>query len=274
MKKLLLFLFVVLTGCARAIPIETGPQIEVLFCERENCTTRLAGLLAGAEDAKCALYDVSVPEIKTALKRHEWITEDDKPPLMHNKFCVLDDKAVWTGSWNPTRTTKANNAVFIQSTTLAENYLDEFAELPGGYRRVRHPKISYNNNLIENYFCPEDDCKEHVLEQLESAQREIVFMIASFTDEDIMRLLRDKRQDMPVKGIIDKAQKDARKALPFASTGNIHHKVFIIDGNTVITGSYNPTKNGNERNDENILIIHDFSVAKKFLDEYDYLITR
>jgi phosphatidylserine/phosphatidylglycerophosphate/cardiolipin synthase-like enzyme len=185
---------------------------------------------------------------------------------MHNKFCIINKSMVWTGSWNPTRTYRANNAVIIHSPALSQNYLDEYAELPGGRRHIIHPKVAYNNIIIENYFCPEDRCKEHVLDQLNSAKQEIVFMLADLTDQDIINQL--KRTDIRVEGIIDKSEKDALKSLPFALNGSIHHKVFIVDKNTVITGSYNPTRNGNEYNDENILIIHDYATAKKFLDEY------
>ena len=45
-------------------------------------------------------------------------------------------------------------------------------------------------------------------------------------------------------------------------------KVFIIDESTVIFGSYNPSKNGNERNDENLLIIHDERLAEAFSVEF------
>jgi phosphatidylserine/phosphatidylglycerophosphate/cardiolipin synthase-like enzyme len=268
----LLFLLVALTACAPQIPIETGPPIEALFCEREDCVSLFVEMLGQAEDAKCALYDVSLPEVLTALESADWITDDNKGPLMHNKFCVFDERIVWTGSWNPTKTTKANNVVIVPSTALAQNYLDEFEELPGGYRRVVHPAISYNNHLVENYFCPEDDCKENVMEELAAAEQSVAFLLASFTDEDIMRLLQEKHEEMPVEGVIDKAQHDALAALPFARAGNIHHKVFIIDRKTVITGSYNPTKSGDERNDENILVIHDPQVASAFWEEYKTLL--
>ena len=33
---------------------------------------------------------------------------------------------------------------------------------------------------------------------------------------------------------------------------NMHHKVFIIDNEIVITGSFNPSESGNKRNDENV----------------------
>jgi phospholipase D len=51
----------------------------------------------------------------------------------------------------------------------------------------------------------------------------------------------------------------------------MHHKVFIIDKEAVVTGSYNPTKSGNTRNDENMLIIHDKEIANQFLEEFDFV---
>jgi len=49
---------------------------------------------------------------------------------------------------------------------------------------------------------------------------------------------------------------------------SMHHKVFIIDNRTVITGSMNPTGAGDHKNDENILIIHDKKIAMKYVEEF------
>jgi hypothetical protein len=269
--KKLIILLLFLAACTRTIPVENGPPIETYFCERDNCTQLLSSLIANADDPKCALYDVSLPELMHTLKNIRYITEDGKPPLMHDKFCVLNKTVVWTGSWNPTRGKKANNAVIIHSQFLAQNYLEEYAELPGGKQRVRNPKIVYNNKTIENYFCPEDDCKKHIIEPLTKAKQSITFMLADLTDKDVLKQLQ--RTDISVHGIIDKAQKKAIAKLPDAKTGSIHDKVFIIDGETVITGSYNPTNNGDKYNDENVLILHDKDIASRFLEEYNYLIS-
>jgi phosphatidylserine/phosphatidylglycerophosphate/cardiolipin synthase-like enzyme len=51
----------------------------------------------------------------------------------------------------------------------------------------------------------------------------------------------------------------------------MHHKVFIIDEKIVITGFFNPKKSANEKNDENILIIYDEGIARKYLEEFNYL---
>ena len=48
---------------------------------------------------------------------------------------------------------------------------------------------------------------------------------------------------------------------------NLHHKVFIIDRETVITGSFNPSANGDKHNDENLVIIHDKEIAERFAME-------
>lgn len=53
----------------------------------------------------------------------------------------------------------------------------------------------------------------------------------------------------------------------------LHHKYMVIDGHTtsdpvVITGSTNWSDNGNETNDENLLIIHDAAIADQFMQEF------
>ena len=48
----------------------------------------------------------------------------------------------------------------------------------------------------------------------------------------------------------------------------LHHKVIIIDEQTVITGSFNFSKSAAQRNDENIVIIRDATIAGLYLDEW------
>jgi phosphatidylserine/phosphatidylglycerophosphate/cardiolipin synthase-like enzyme len=48
----------------------------------------------------------------------------------------------------------------------------------------------------------------------------------------------------------------------------MHHKVFIVDGKTVIFGSFNFSKSANEVNDENLLIVDDLTLAAQFQDEF------
>ena len=47
-----------------------------------------------------------------------------------------------------------------------------------------------------------------------------------------------------------------------------HNKIMIIDGETVITGSFNFTKAAETHNAENVLMIHDPGLAKKYTDNW------
>ncbi len=60
--------------------------------------------------------------------------------------------------------------------------------------------------------------------------------------------------------------------LPIRIDGNkytMHHKVIIIDDETVITGSFNFTEMADHENDENVIVIHDQNVASLFLQEFE-----
>ena len=108
------------------------------------------------------------------------------------------------------------------------------------------------------------------------------FFSFSFTSDPIGDFLIEKRKDIEIKGIFESSQNskysEKKKMDVFnmetktdSNSANMHHKVFIIDEKIVILGSYNPTNNGNTRNDENILIIHDKDIAAEYVEEFDSL---
>lgn len=208
--------------------------------------------------------------------------------LMHNKFCVVDGKMVSTGSMNPTDNDahkNNNNFLIINSLVLSNNYEDEFQELwEGEFKRgskVSNPKIILQEIKLQNYFCPEDHCADKVKEELKKAKKSIYFMTFSFTHEEIANILLLKHSEgLEVRGVMEARQvtKDAQfsrlayqgiKILKDKNPGMLHHKVFIIDNETVITGSFNPTQGGDKRNDENVLIISSPEIAKEFVEEFE-----
>jgi phosphatidylserine/phosphatidylglycerophosphate/cardiolipin synthase-like enzyme len=108
-------------------------------------------------------------------------------------------------------------------------------------------------------------------------------MTFSFTDKDIANLLIRKRHTANIKGIHESSrtnmkyeqyqnmQKLGMNIKGDNTSATFHHKVFILDNKIVITGSYNPTSNGNTANDENVLIIHNKEIANQYLKEFDRL---
>ena len=52
---------------------------------------------------------------------------------------------------------------------------------------------------------------------------------------------------------------------------SMHHKFAVIDGKTVLTGSYNYTTSASIRHNENLLILHDKKIAMQYLKEWQRL---
>ena len=53
------------------------------------------------------------------------------------------------------------------------------------------------------------------------------------------------------------------------SPEHMHHKVMIIDGRTVMTGSYNWTRSAETRNEENLISVDDPQLAIRFTEEFE-----
>lgn len=279
--------FLLLAGCITGffagIPEESG-TIEAYFCDKVDCMTLLREKAASGP-VYCAMYHADSGFLDNA----ELVVDGEHPlpgavkefgsGLMHNKFCVIEDKYVWTGSWNPSqKMTIPNNVVFVESKTLARAYKAEFDELSRG---IFHSGSSFpglvklNGQLVEAYFCPEDNCQKHVLDILKNAESSIHFMTYAFTDDKIGDLLLEKsKSGIDVKGVFDPRKdkfSEYEKLKAISTIEKVHHKVFIVDDNTVITGSYNPSRNANENNDENVIIIRDSNIAQKFEEEFEGL---
>ncbi len=277
---------------------EPSSDNEACMCPETDCMALFSGYLFNSSTADCALYNVDAGLIEAAIKRNISIRivtddsskiqgvnvrKDGSSGLMHNKFCVFDNDTVMTGSFNPVKASSRdnNNILILTSPGLVQNYQEEFNELWKNETDffTEFPKVETGGVLIESYFCPDDYCADEVIEEIEKANKSIYFMTYSFTHQGIANSLIWKRsQGVVTQGLIEKnnvgdstyrtlrknnvyVKKDGNKAL-------MHHKVFIIDSMVVITGSFNPTRSGDERNDENLLIIHSEEAALLFEKEF------
>ena len=292
MKYLIPFILILfLTGCASQINSEVisyakdDGNISVYFCPEDNCSAVLVDFIE--EGVDCAFYDLELDEVINSIEENNVRLVGNNRSgwgIMHNKFCVGDDKVI-TGSFNPTYNNNHNNLVVINSRLLANNYKAEFEELLDGDfgkgDRVLIPNIDLSGIKIKNYFCPEDDCSLKIINEIKKAERSVYFMVFSFTHEQIANsLVLAMEKDVEVKGVFEKSTNREYSMFDFLDfqeadvkwdnvTGKLHHKVFIIDNKTVITGSMNPSKSGDNQNDENILIIYSKDIADKYLQEFE-----
>jgi phosphatidylserine/phosphatidylglycerophosphate/cardiolipin synthase-like enzyme len=55
---------------------------------------------------------------------------------------------------------------------------------------------------------------------------------------------------------------------PYGPTNFMHHKVFIVDGDTVVFSSFNFSSSADNSNDENVLVVRDQAFAAQFEQAY------
>lgn len=303
-----------LNEIAKNYPVETFLQdrgeIDLYFCPGTECEEALLRLLDSAERSiHCAFFELDLEKLQQKILEKQKnldvriITDEqylyefnhsfvrtDTYGLMHNKFCIVDEKTISTGSMNPTNNDaykNNNNLLIINSKILADNYEKEFEEMWNGKfkggEKVANRNIRINETEIKNLFCPEDDCVYHVKEELKKAEKSIYFMTFSFTSAGIANVILLKNlENITIQGVMEARQvskysqyfrlkENEVDVLKDGNKNNLHHKVFIIDEETVITGSFNPTDGGDKRNDENVLIIKDKEIASRFLKEFDQM---
>jgi len=131
------------------------------------------------------------------------------------------------------------------------------------------------------YFSPEGGCTEAIVGALEEAQKSVLVQAYSFTSYPIAgALVEAQKRGVEVQVILDKSNETERySAADFllhaevptyidAAHAIAHNKVMILDGETVITGSFNFTKAAESRNAENLLMLHDAALAKRYADNW------
>jgi phosphatidylserine/phosphatidylglycerophosphate/cardiolipin synthase-like enzyme len=223
------------------------------------------------------------------------VVGDQRSALMHNKFVVIDDAIVWTGSINYTENgsyCNANNAVRFESPLLAENYRLEMDEMvvqqsfgPTSPDNTQHAIQTIEGVVIENYFGAERELAPIIAAAIEAAEDEIRFMAYSFTEATIGDAVMAQAQaGTAVQGVFETTGsqteysfytplKEMRAAnvrvRQDGQSAVMHHKVFILDRKLVIFGSFNFTNSANDENDENVVLVHDPEFAAQFSAEFD-----
>lgn len=272
-----------------AFEFDLEPVAEALIAARERdvqvqwVTDDTYGIEADEDDG----HDL-FPRLKKAGIK---VKDDDRTALMHNKFWVFDGQTVWTGSTNITANgsfRNNNNAIVIAVPEVAAMYEREFAEMwkgqfgPTSPSTVDDQRVIVSGTPVEILFAAEDDVIERLVPLVQSAQSSIRFMAFSFTHDEIGKaMLARAKAGVDVQGIFETRGSETEYSelralycggLPVRQDGNpgtFHHKVIVIDDQTVVTGSLNFSENADESNDENVVVVTNPEIAARYLEEFE-----
>lgn len=253
------------------------------------------------------VYDENFDSTKTYYKGNEIIkniadeSRSDKTDsisqsnmLMHNKFIIFDKKTVFTGSMNFSSTGTsgydANNVVIIDSIDIANYYTREFEQMISGkfhnikLRNTDANKFQIDNSTIEVYFSPQDKSSIRIVELIKNAKKYIYIPTFLITHTNISNeLIKAKNRGIDVRIILDANNvysRNTKHAILRSSgiplkienyAGKMHSKTMIIDDEYIILGSMNFSNSGENKNDENMLVIHNQQFAKNYKNFFLYL---
>lgn len=145
--------------------------------------------------------------------------------------------------------------------------------------RPRPAEVSCGAIYPEVAFSPDGGAGRLIVHTINEARRSIRVQAYSFSSRPILRaLLAAHRRGVQIQVIVDKSDLKARDSLgvrKMLSAGIpvwvdmtpriAHNKVMIIDGQTVITGSYNFSWSASHENAENVLVLPCQALADRYL---------
>ncbi|MSP14504.1 MAG: hypothetical protein EXR62_16310 [Chloroflexi bacterium] len=276
----------------------TSVDIAIYQLDLKNVTTALLDARKRGITVR-AVTDIDIlndtkenPSFKQLQAAGVTVVGGNPNAIMHDKFVVVDGKAVWTGSWNFTDNDTYrynNNGILFRSPELAKNYTVVFEKMwrdkkfgpsrkPGGTTQ----KLTIEGAMIESYFSPEDNVSAKIVASLKRAEKTIDFFAFSFTDDDIGdAVVARAKAGVKVRGVFEKTGSETEYSemgkmkaakLDVLQDGNpylMHEKVFVIDGKTVVLGSFNFSQNAETENDENLLIMTDTYLGNSFTQEFE-----
>nr|DAU52929.1 MAG TPA: hypothetical protein [Caudoviricetes sp.] len=253
-------------------------------------TKRLENLKAEYWDAKRkqGYYKGNIEHAKYIIEGREiYVKTSSKAPLpiqegiMHDKYFILDDSIVWTGSTNMSSGClggyNSNVMVRIKSEEVAQCYKKDFNQMYESELFSQWKAASKNNeniNLkdgskISVYFLPQDKAMEDgILPLIRNSKKYIYIMTFYLTETRLAQeLINAKERGVDVRIILDAngASNDYSKhhilrqaSIPVKVEnygGKMHMKSIIVDDEAFVVGSMNLTGTAQTKNNENTNII-------------------
>lgn len=134
------------------------------------------------------------------------------------------------------------------------------------------------------YFSPGDFCLNAIVSQIQSAQRTLDICVFTISDDRIsdaliashqrhvkVRVVTDNEKLLDLGSDIERHVKAGIAVKVDRTEHHMHHKFAVVDGKSVVTGSYNWTKSAAEFNQENIIVSTELAVVHSFQGEFERL---
>lgn len=211
------------------------------------------------------------PKVRTTLRKSRG--------LMHQKILVIDGINTWIGSANMTPTSLKlhdNLVIGLHSRDFAKQIEKKVHHMTttGRIYDIPASTCSVGNQRVEVWFFPDNTNGVDKLTQLiQGAEKSIKVAMFTWTRHDLAQaIIKARERGVDTHVVIDRnsANGVSKKVVNFLTTHGIHvqcnagasllhHKLLIIDDNTLVNGSANWTKAAFTVNDDCFMILHDLN---------------
>lgn len=206
--------------------------------------------------------------------------------IMHNKYFIIDNKIIWTGSMNISASCasyNANSSILINSPKLANIFKKDFEQMY--INNIHHSEKIYEKcekiimvdekTKVIPFLLPQDKSTYTTISgYINRAQNYIYVPMFFFTHSKYSQDLIDAyARGVDVKVIVDATSANTgyskHEILRMAGIpvkvenwgGKMHEKSMIIDDKYLLIGSMNFTSASHFQNDENSLLIENSEIA-------------
>lgn len=134
------------------------------------------------------------------------------------------------------------------------------------------------------YFSPGEECLNAVRGALARASKSADICVFTITDDRVtdeiletaargvaVRIITDDDKSLDAGSDISRLRSRGVPVRCDRSEYHMHHKFAVIDGEIVLTGSYNWTRGAADRNEENLVILQDSRLAGEFIAVFERL---
>jgi phosphatidylserine/phosphatidylglycerophosphate/cardiolipin synthase-like enzyme len=204
-----------------------------------------------------------VPSDPTVAAR--WITGNAAPVINEAEKEIAKDTGVNLPPVSPAITSALSN---LGAATYPTSTYSPPAYGAPNYGPQGYGQPGYGAGDIACYFSPRGGCTDAVVNEIRQTRQQILVQAYSFTSQPIAAaLVEAHNRGVQVVIVLDKSQKSEQySSADFVAHAGIptlidsahqiaHNKIMLIDGQTIITGSFNFTSNAEQNNAENLLII-------------------
>jgi phosphatidylserine/phosphatidylglycerophosphate/cardiolipin synthase-like enzyme len=144
------------------------------------------------------------------------------------------------------------------------------------------PSATTTPSAVTVCFTPGGNCTDAIVKALGEAKRTVLVQAYSFTSAPIAKALLDAhKRGVQVQVILDKSQRAEKyssadflanqgvQTMIYANHAISHNRVIVIDGELVITGSFNFTKAAQVKNAENLLLIRYQALTAQYTQHWE-----